>query len=109
MIGRPFRPGQSGNPSGRPKVEGVIRDLARSHTREAFERLLRIMRESTDDRSVVLASNAVLDRGWGKPAQTLELDARHQWGGEDQVTITSANPAPVIDAQVVQPKLMCQV
>ena len=101
MIGRPFAPGPSG---GRPKLEGVIRELARSHTREAFERLLQVMRESRDDRAVVLACIAVLDRGWGRPAQTLELETRHQWGGEDQVTITSANPAPVIDAQVVQPK-----
>ena len=65
MIGRPFRPGQSGNPGGRPKREGLIRELAQAATREAFERLLDIVRNGQDERSVVLACNAILDRGLG--------------------------------------------
>ena len=89
-IGRPFKPGQSGNPGGRPKAEGVIRELARSHTAEVFERLMDIVRAGEDERSVVAACIAVLDRAWGKPAQSLEVDARHQWSGEEIVLVTSA-------------------
>ena len=103
MIGR-LAPGQSGNPGGRPKREGEIRQLAQSNTRAVFMRLLEIATKGKDERSVVLACNAILDRGWGKPAQTLELVARHQWAGEDLITITSANAPPMIDAQVVDPK-----
>ncbi|WP_447986972.1 DUF5681 domain-containing protein [Nitrospira sp. Nam74] len=33
-----WKPGQSGNPGGRPKVLIEVRDLARNHGREAIER-----------------------------------------------------------------------
>ena len=99
--GRPFAPGRSGNPGGRPKREGLIRELAQAATKTVFLRLLEIATKGEDERSVVLACNAILDRGWGKPAQTVELDARHEWGGEEIVTITSANP--ILPARVVDP------
>src|SRR5207244_11467027 len=37
--GRPFQPGQSGNPGGRPKEDAPVRDLARQHTAEAIRKL----------------------------------------------------------------------
>src|SRR5262245_2833575 len=74
------------------RLEGVIRELARSRTAEVFERLMDIVRAGEDERSVVAACTAILDRGWGKPAQSLEVDARHQWSGEEVVIGTSANP-----------------
>jgi hypothetical protein len=40
--GRPFRKGQSGNPGGRPRVEGEIRELARQHTGTALRTLVEI-------------------------------------------------------------------
>ncbi len=47
--GRPWAPGQSGNPSGRPKTAPVIQELARPHAPEAMETLVRLMRGADKD------------------------------------------------------------
>ena len=50
-----------------------IRSLARSHTRTAINVLVGIMRsKDATPAARVSAANAILDRGWGKSAQTLE-------------------------------------
>ena len=66
----PFQKGQSGNPGGRPKGAGEVKSTAREYTQESIERLVHWMR-SDDARASVPASNALLDRGWGKPAQAI--------------------------------------
>jgi hypothetical protein len=71
VRGRPFRPGQSGNPNGRPKEAFHVRALARVHTEEAITTLVTIMRSSKQDRARVQAAQALLDRGWGKPIQEM--------------------------------------
>lgn len=75
-----FQPGQSGNPSGRPKMDITIRDLARGYTEEAIETLAEIMKNPKSPPSCrTQAACALLDRGWGKPAQFIE--AHHTGGG----------------------------
>jgi len=65
-----FKPGQSGNPSGRPKEDKTIRELAKAHTADAIETLVSIAKSSkASDSARVQASTALLDRAWGKPAQ----------------------------------------
>ena len=66
--GRPFEKGRSGNPGGRPKVEGEIRELARQHTITALRILIEIAERGENESARVTAANAILDRGWGKPA-----------------------------------------
>ena len=67
-----FQPGQSGNPGGRPKQDNSLRDACRAHTDKAVEVLvLALDDENTKNR--VIAANALLDRGYGKPAQSMEL------------------------------------
>ena len=66
VRGRPFRPGQSGNPGGRPKVIGHVRDLARAHTELAITKLAAIVMRCRDPRAQVAAAKELLDRAWGK-------------------------------------------
>ena len=77
--------GVSGNPGGRPKDMGDIREIARKHTPEAIETLVTVMNSPrATDQARVHAATALLDRGWGRPAQTIhasvergtEIDAR---------------------------------
>ena len=71
--GKSFSPGKSGNPGGRPKLpEDIkhVRELARQYTRSAIDALVEVL---TGDGAAakVAAANALLDRGWGKPEQTI--------------------------------------
>lgn len=73
-VGRPFQKGQSGNPGGRPKEDPELKNLARAHTAEAIATLVAIMTGQRSPASArVAAANALLDRGYGKPQQSVEL------------------------------------
>jgi len=50
-----------------------IRSLARSQTRTALNVLVAVMRSKDATAAArVSAANAILDRGWGKPTQSIE-------------------------------------
>ena len=85
----PFKKGQSGNPGGRPKEDGEIRELARQHGPVAIAKLVEHM-NAEDARLSQSAAIALLDRGFGKPAQSLNV------GGQED------NPFIV---QPVRPKI----
>lgn len=69
-----WRPGQSGNPGGRPKVVAEIRQLAREHGSAAIRRLVDLM-SSRNETVVVRACEALLDRGYGRSVQGVELNS----------------------------------
>ncbi|MDI6773155.1 MAG: DUF5681 domain-containing protein [bacterium] len=87
--GRPWQPGQSGNPGGRPKAVVAVAELARQHTEEAVATLAAIMRaevRGVRPGDMVRAAEALLARGWGQPTQPLEHAA-----GEQRVVIEYVN------------------
>ena len=73
--GRPGNPnwvkGVSGNPSGRPRVVADIQELARQHGPDAILTLVGALK---DPKHKVAAAIALLDRGYGKPIQSLTLN-----------------------------------
>ena len=73
--------GQSGNPSGRPKgtrtiirvrTELDVKRLARSYSTQAINKLAKLINSKKE--SIALAACiAILDRGYGKPAQAVNM------------------------------------
>jgi hypothetical protein len=56
-----------------PRSITEIRSVARSHTRTAINVLVGIMRSKDATAAArVTAANVILDRGWGKPPQSLQ-------------------------------------
>lgn len=71
--------GQSGNPSGRPKKVlpsgKTISEAAIEHAEQALQTLADILvNPQASESARVSAANSLLDRGFGKPTQTLAGD-----------------------------------
>lgn len=61
------------------KTPTDIRSLARAHTATALKTLAGIMEQSDAPPAArVSAATALLDRGWGRPAQTVDMTVRRQ-------------------------------
>jgi hypothetical protein len=97
-----WRPGQSGNPGGRPKVSAEIRDLARDHGAQAIERLVALM-HSKNENVAVRAAEALLDRGYGRPIQGVELSEQEARPKHTAIQVTFVTP-PTRDEQCSIPQ-----
>ena len=65
---------KSGNPGGRPKEVGHVREQAREHTEEAIRILATIMQDGKEPAAArVRAAECLLDRGWGKSETTANV------------------------------------
>ena len=75
-----WKPGECGNPGGRPKEYPEVKEAARKHTKAALKTLKTIMSDEKQPGSArVAAANALLDRGYGKAAQHISAEVTHSW------------------------------
>jgi hypothetical protein len=70
VIGRPWVKGESGNPNGRPKSPVDIAELARQYGPRCIEVAVELL-DDADPRIRLAALIALLDRGFGRPAQAV--------------------------------------
>jgi hypothetical protein len=63
-----FKPGRSGNPGGRRKGLALLQFEARKHMRAMLSVLVKNAKKGS-----TAAAIAVLDRGFGKPAQNIDM------------------------------------
>ena len=111
----PWKPGQSGNPSGKPK--DTIGPLARKHGPEAIRLLLDIMRNARDQGHRIKAAQIILERGFGKPREALEItgtvglapaidgppsETREAWIERKRAELAAANAVIANMTQVVE-------
>lgn len=87
----PFEKGKSGNPGGRPKEVIAVRDLARAETEKSIKALAEIRdSKAAPESSRVAASQALLDRGWGRPTQMI--------GGDEDAPILHRIERVIVDS-----------
>ena len=88
-----WKPGQSGNPGGRPRELADVKALARQHTAEAIETLVELMRSGKTDSARAAAASELLSRAWGKPS----LPLLHE-NGPPQFVLSEAQHASLLEA-----------
>ena len=71
-----YLPGNSGNPGGMSEAKREMQTLARSHSVEAIERAVEIMRTGKSETIRLMAISMILDRAWGKPRQFVEIESQ---------------------------------
>lgn len=68
----PFKPGQSGNPAGRPGVPKQIREALAKSLPDRITRLIALA-DCSDLKVSLEASKYLVDRSLGKPSQAVEM------------------------------------
>jgi hypothetical protein len=67
-----FRPGQSGNPGGRPSAKVELRDICRSHCPAAIEELARLSLKARSERARLKAIEILFERAFGPPCRWVD-------------------------------------
>lgn len=90
-----FKPGQSGNPGGRPpktQEERTLEDACRSKSMDALAVIEEIMVNGQNERNRITAALAIIERGHGKPLQPTTLSGP---GGAPLETVTRVELVPL--------------
>ena len=73
VVGRPFQPGQSGNPNGRPKMPDALKArIAGLASKEAVDVLEAALKDA-DPKVKLQAAGMLMDRAWGKAITPSEV------------------------------------
>lgn len=84
--GKPFPKGVSGNPSGRKPIPQEFKELAEQYSLPALKKAIEIIQDDdTRTADKLRAIEIILDRGIGKPIQTVDI------GNKDGETFKTAN------------------
>lgn len=67
-----FKPGSSGNPGGRPKMDPVLRTKLRDMSPEIVERLKLIALKSESEFASIAAGKLLLAYAWGNPEGSID-------------------------------------
>ena len=68
-----FKKGVSGNPGGRPKMDAKVDKILKAASEDAAKALVDML-ESENPQFKIKAAEAILDRLYGKPAQSTYVD-----------------------------------
>lgn len=89
----PFEKGQSGNPLGRRVEFNRVRAKAQEQGERAIETQVALL-DDPDPKVRLAASNALLDRGFGKPTQNIDADIRGEVKNWTVSSVAPSEPAP---------------
>jgi hypothetical protein len=100
-----FKPGVSGNPSGRPKSPAVVKDLLKEATPRAMQVMVELL-ESEFPKLRFQAAQEILNRSLGKPVQAVDLKATVNNGAAQlaalQALAAAATPPRIAEALTIE-------
>ena len=94
-FGKPFKKGQSGNPSGRPKKDWALKATCEEFSPRVLERLVGIV-EGGSDRDATAAGKIILEYGYGKPIQPQKHELNIDHMSDEEVRQRAASIAAAI-------------
>ena len=93
--GKPFQPGKTGNPGGRPKKtdeERTLEQMCRDKTPDALGVLIQIMESGEQERNRMTAAMAIIERGYGKAVQPTTIGNPDGSKMDMHMTVTLVKP-----------------
>lgn len=93
--GKPFQPGKTGNPGGRPKKteeERTLEQMCRDKTPDALGVLIQIMEAGEQERNRMTAAMAIIERGYGKAVQPTTIGNPDGSKMDMHMTVTLVKP-----------------